>query len=197
MNFFFLLSIFFSLFILSELNKDIPNKVNIKNNINDQIIFKNTLENINSFLENKIKRKLEGENGGGDDINDNNNNNSNKDIKNDNITYINNNKNNQNNGNKSGIGWVGIIIIIILSIVVVYVIFVGFRYYRRKKYQNPSFYYKITEEMFDDILILRNWRPGLISTKVVLVPYFQNQKIPKKKNYLINLYKKSLFLNKK
>ena len=151
MNFFFLLSIFFSLFILSELNKDIPNKINIKNNINDQIIYKNTLENINSFLENKIKRKLEGENGGGDDINDNNNNNSDNDIKNDNITYINNNKNNQNNGNKSGIGWVGIIIIIILSIVVVYVIFVGFRYYRRKKYQNPSFYYKITEEMFDDI----------------------------------------------
>ena len=149
MNFFFLLSIFFSLFILSELNKEIDNNENRKYNNNDQIIFKNALETINSFLENKIIRKLEGENGGGDD----NNNTNNKDIKNDNTTYINNNKKNpnENNENKSSIGWIGIIIIIILSIVVVYVIFVGFRYYRRKKYQNPSFYYKITEEMFDDI----------------------------------------------
>jgi len=52
---------------------------------------------------------------------------------------------------KSGIGWLGISLIILLSLIVIYVIYVGFRYYRRKKYQNPSFYYKITEEMFDDI----------------------------------------------
>ena len=52
---------------------------------------------------------------------------------------------------KPGIGWLGISLIILLSMIVVYVVYVGFRYYRRKKYQNPSFYYKITEEMFDDI----------------------------------------------
>ena len=52
---------------------------------------------------------------------------------------------------KSGIGWLGISLIILLSLIVIYVLYVGFRYYRRKKYQNPSFYYKITEEMFDDI----------------------------------------------
>ena len=52
---------------------------------------------------------------------------------------------------KSGIGWLGISLIVLLSLIVIYVIYVGFRYYRRKKYQNPSFYYKITEEMFDDI----------------------------------------------
>ena len=55
------------------------------------------------------------------------------------------------NAQKSGIGWLGISLIILLSFIVIYVIYVGFRYYRRKKYQNPSFYYKITEEMFDDI----------------------------------------------
>ena len=57
---------------------------------------------------------------------------------------------NENKG-KSGIGWLGISLIILLSLIVIYVIYVGFRYYRRKIYQNPSFYYKITEEMFDDI----------------------------------------------
>ena len=57
---------------------------------------------------------------------------------------------NENKG-KSGIGWLGISLIILLSLIVIYVIYVGFRYYRRKKYLNPSFYYKITEEMFDDI----------------------------------------------
>ena len=55
------------------------------------------------------------------------------------------------NTQKSGIGWLGISLIILLSLIVIYVVYVGFRYYRRKKYQNPSFYYKITEEMFDDI----------------------------------------------
>ena len=53
--------------------------------------------------------------------------------------------------NKSRFGWLGVFLIIILSLIVIYVLFVAFRYYRRKKYQNPSFYYKITEEMFDDI----------------------------------------------
>ena len=52
---------------------------------------------------------------------------------------------------KEKIGWIGICLIILLSIIVIYVLYVGFRYYRRKKYQNPSFYYKITEEMFVDI----------------------------------------------
>lgn len=62
------------------------------------------------------------------------------------------NKNyNKKKNKKSGIGWIGICLIILLSIIVIYVLYVGFRYYRRKKYQNPSFYYKITEEMFDDI----------------------------------------------
>ena len=77
-----------------------------------------------------------------------------------NNTEINNNTNTNANHNeqnvngkkeKSGIGWLGISLIILLSLIVIYVIYVGFRYYRRKKYQNPSFYYKITEEMFDDI----------------------------------------------
>ena len=57
----------------------------------------------------------------------------------------------ENNIQKSGIGWLGISLIVLLSLIVIYVIYVGFRYYRRKKFQNPSFYYKITEEMFDDI----------------------------------------------
>ena len=72
----------------------------------------------------------------------------------DNNTFRNessNNKQNQVNANKSGIGWLGVCLIILLSIIVIYVLFVAFRFYRRKKYQNPSFYYKITEEMFDDI----------------------------------------------
>ena len=60
-------------------------------------------------------------------------------------------KKENNPPSKSGIGWLGISLIILLSLIVIYVVYVGFRYYRRKKYQNPSFYYKITEEMFDDI----------------------------------------------
>ena len=74
-------------------------------------------------------------------------------VNNDNITYKNDSNKNQKymNNKKSGIGWLGICLIIFLSIVVIYVLFILFRYYRRKKYQNPSFYYKITEEMFDDI----------------------------------------------
>ena len=67
--------------------------------------------------------------------------------------YNNHTEENNNNSSKekTGIGWLGISLIILLSLIVIYVIYVGFRYYRRKKYQNPSFYYKITEEMFDDI----------------------------------------------
>ena len=100
----------------------IMNKIKINNNI-----FKNNA--------NKV-RKLN------DDEKNNNNN-----------TTINNDKegNNKKINKNSGIGWLGVTIIIILSIVVLYVLYVGFRYYRRKKYQNPSFYYKITEEMFEDI----------------------------------------------
>lgn len=73
--------------------------------------------------------------------------------KNENDTFKNDSNRNykKEKNKKSGIGWIGICLIIILSIIVIYVLYVGFRYYRRKKYQNPSFYYKITEEMFDDI----------------------------------------------
>ena len=72
---------------------------------------------------------------------------------NDNETYKNESNNRGHNkiNNKSRIGWIGICLIILLSVIVLYVVYVLFRYYRRKKYQNPSFYYKITEEMFDDI----------------------------------------------
>ena len=85
----------------------------------------------------KIIRELTGE--------ENNDNKENKNEKNDN-----NNQNKKNSG-KSGIGWLGVCFIILLSVVIMYILFVWFRYYRRKKYQNPSFYYKITEEMFEDI----------------------------------------------
>ena len=61
------------------------------------------------------------------------------------------NRNYNEKNKKSSIGWIGICLIIFLSIIIIYVLYVGFRYYRRKKYQNPSFYYKITEEMFEDI----------------------------------------------
>ena len=71
--------------------------------------------------------------------------------KNDTDIITNNSEKENSNSQKSGIGWLGIFLIILLSLIVIYVVYVGFRYYRRKKYQNPSFYYKITEEMFDDI----------------------------------------------
>ena len=92
--------------------------------------------------ENKLIRELTGDE-----------NNDNKENKNENDKNENKDNNNQNktNSGKSGIGWVGICIIILLSVVIMYILFVWFRYYRRKKYQNPSFYYKITEEMFEDI----------------------------------------------
>ena len=107
--------------ILNKDNKIINSDLNINN------------KNI-SYSQSYIKRFLnEGENSGKNNVTNN----------------VNNNKNNQNTN--SGIGWLGVLIIIILSIVVLYVLYVGFRYYRRKKYQNPSFYYKITEEMFEDI----------------------------------------------
>ena len=53
--------------------------------------------------------------------------------------------------NKSEISWINITIITILIAIIFYIVFYLFRYYRKKKYQNPSFYYKITEELFDDI----------------------------------------------
>ena len=99
-----------------------------------------TLSKIINLNNNKINmRKLESE-----DENENENNN---------ITNRNNTNKNSNNSKKkkSRFGLLGVFLIIILSLVIIYVLFVGFRYYRRKKYQNPSFYYKITEEMFDDI----------------------------------------------
>ncbi len=121
---------------ISNLNKMTFKSIDPKYNMN-----KNDIYNINSILNNnsyQIRKLI-------DDENNNSNNNT--------TTTNNNDKgnNNQNVNKNSGIGWLGSIIIIILSIVVLYVLYVGFRYYKRKKYQNPSFYYKITEEMFEDI----------------------------------------------
>ena len=57
----------------------------------------------------------------------------------------------QNNNNNSKMSWINVTIITVLIVIIIYVAFYLFRYYRKKKYQNPSFYYKITEELFDDI----------------------------------------------
>ena len=57
----------------------------------------------------------------------------------------------QNNNNNSKMRWINVTIITVLIVIIIYVAFYLFRYYRKKKYQNPSFYYKITEELFDDI----------------------------------------------
>ena len=64
---------------------------------------------------------------------------------------IGNNNDNDKDNQKNGLGAFGVVIVIILSVAILYIAYSGFRHYRRKKYQNPSFYYKITEEMFDDI----------------------------------------------
>ena len=56
-----------------------------------------------------------------------------------------------NNNNNFKMSWINITIITILIVIIFYIVFYLFRYYRKKKYQNPSFYYKITEELFDDI----------------------------------------------
>ncbi len=102
---------------------------------------------ISSILINSNMRLLESENDEdkvrGDDENSKNNNNNSENDSNQKINKLNN--------NKSKIGWIGICSIILLSIIIIYILYVVFRYYRRKKYQNPSFYYRITEEMFDDI----------------------------------------------
>ena len=104
--------------------------------ISDHLLKESLIYNNN----NVFLRKLEGEE------------NDNDNTKKDNDTNVEGENNKQNkNINNSGIGWLGICFIILLSVIVIYVLYVGFRYYRRKKYQNPSFYYKITEEMFDDI----------------------------------------------
>ena len=137
------MSIFICIFLSIYCNKSnsIINKMIFKSFDSDYNMIKNRSYNINNLS--KINsyqiRKLI----------DDNNNNTNNNI----TTTINNDKerNNQNIKKSSGIGWLGTIIIIILSIVVLYVLYTGFRYYKRKKYQNPSFYYKITEEMFEDI----------------------------------------------
>ena len=94
--------------------------------------------------ESKLIRELTG------DENNENKENKNENENDKNVNKDNNNQNKKNSG-KSGIGWLGICIIILLSVIIMYILFVWFRYYRRKKYQNPSFYYKITEEMFEDI----------------------------------------------
>jgi len=60
------------------------------------------------------------------------------------------NQNNINN-NKNKIEWINIIIISVLIMIIIYVIFYLYRFYRKKKYQNPSFYYKITEELFNEV----------------------------------------------
>ena len=116
-------------------------------NISDFLISNNIFKkNLNK---NYYIRKLESENNN----NENNEKENENEKNNDNETYKNesNNKNQNKINNNSGIGWIGVCLIIILSVIVLYVVYVLFRYYRRKKYQNPSFYYKITEEMFDDI----------------------------------------------
>ena len=146
MNYFFLIYIFFSLLSLSKMKKtrhNLPSLIQSYSNESDEskeITNKILIKKTNY---NKIRKLEESKN-----LIDPNN----TDKKYDNTTSNNNpNMNNQKNNRKAGIGWVGVAIIIVLSVVVIYVLFVGCRYYRRKKYQNPSFYYKITEEMFYDI----------------------------------------------
>ena len=124
---YFLLYIFLLGYCISGIKQNSLKYINKTSNNNHIII-----SNIN-------KRNLEEENKNND---------------NNTTNTTNTNENNNKNPikeNNSGIGWLGTLIIIILSIIVIYVLYVGFRYYRRKKYQNPSFYYKITEEMFADI----------------------------------------------
>ena len=137
------MSIFICIFlsIYCNISNSIIYKMTFKSFNSDYIINKNRSYNINNlFKMNSYQiRKLI----------DDNHNNTNNNIT---TTIINDKeRNNQNIKKNSGIGWLGTIIIIILSIVVIYVLYTGFRYYKRKKYQNPSFYYKITEEMFEDI----------------------------------------------
>ena len=144
MKIFFILYIYFSLFFLFDSKTIFINPIYIKS-IKDKIIERKNINQHKLYYDEKIKIKriLEQE----IDENEKENNITNKDNNTDIINDKNKNKKNKN----SGIGWLGTTIIIILSIVVFYVLYVGFRYYRRKKYQNPSFYYKITEEMFADI----------------------------------------------
>ncbi len=144
MKIFFILYIYFSLFFLFDSQTLFINPIYIKS-IKDKIIERKNINQHKLYYDEKIKIKriLEQE----IDENEKENNITNKDNNTDIINDKNKNKKNKN----SGIGWLGTTIIIILSIVVFYVLYVGFRYYRRKKYQNPSFYYKITEEMFADI----------------------------------------------
>ena len=125
---FYLLYIFLLCYCISEIKQNSVKYINRAYKNNNHII----INNIN-------KRNLEEEKNKNDN----------------NVTNITNTNENNNKKiikeNSSGIGWLGTLIIIILSIIVIYVLYVGCRYYRRKKYQNPSFYYKITEEMFADI----------------------------------------------
>ena len=116
-----------------------------KNDIREIIIPGKLIKRKIKKDENKSIRQLtEDENNENKNDNDNENDNNKNEKKN-------NNNQNIKNSEKSGIGWLGICIIIVLSVIILYILYVWFRYYRRKKYQNPSFYYKITEEMFEDI----------------------------------------------
>ena len=139
MKIFFMLYIYFSLFFIFKSNSKFTNPSNIKSFNNKLIVTKNINKKFLSLSYNnkiKTKRILE------EEINENG-----KNITKDNDTNTINNK--KRKSKNSGIGWLRTTIIIILY--TFYVLYVGFRYYRRKKYQNPSFYYKITEEMFADI----------------------------------------------
>ena len=132
---FFLSFLFLLVHCLSEIKYNSVKYFNIDYKKNNNIIIKNI-----------YKRKLkEEENKSDENYNNNNTNTTNTTSNNENIDK------NFKKESSSGIGWIGTLIIILLTIIVIYVVYVGFRYYRRKKYQNPSFYYKITEEMFDDI----------------------------------------------
>ena len=125
----FLLNIFLLSFCISKIKQNSLKHINKTYKKNNYII----INNIN-------KRNLEEEYKKNENIN-----------KTNTTNAIDTNIKNPKIEKSSGIGWLGNIIIIILSIIVIYVLYYGFRYYRRKKYQNPSFYYKITEEMFADI----------------------------------------------
>ena len=137
----------FSLFLISNsflLTHDSKAQILNKheNKYTNSIILFNGITNIRKLTDDENKENDDDEN-------------KNKiDESNNNITRIEENVGNNNNDNekhKKGVGALGVLIIIILSIAILYIAYSGFRHYRRKKYQNPSFYYKITEEMFDDI----------------------------------------------
>ena len=116
-------------------------------NISDIVFSNKLLRNDNNNYLGRRKLETEDNNEDNDDTNENGD-------KNNEDNYQNDPNRNMNKINKKNtkFGWLKICLIILLSIIVIYVSYVVCRYYRRKKYQNPSFYYKITEEMFNDIV---------------------------------------------